>query len=107
MFKIIIYSFSLFHILVGNDHQYPPAWDELQNDEGWELIKETDRVKVFSKEIEVLEKAQQREIRHDRHSQCGLLPSGPCAVSLQHSIGRKSGRHDKPADVVHHSGTKH
>ena len=51
MFRIIIYSIALLYILTGNDHQYPKAWDELQSNEGWELIKETDRVKVFSKEI--------------------------------------------------------
>ena len=51
MLWIIIYSLTFLHALPGNNHQYPPAWDELQNDEGWELIKETDRVKVFSKDI--------------------------------------------------------
>ena len=51
MFQIIIYSIIFLTALSGNDHQYPQAWDELHSDEGWELIKETDRVKVFSKEI--------------------------------------------------------
>ena len=51
MFRIIIYSIALVYTLAGNDHQYPQAWDELQSNEGWELIKKTDRVKVFSKEI--------------------------------------------------------
>ena len=51
MFRIIIYSIALVYPLAGNDHQYPPAWDELQSNKGWELIKKTDRVKVFSKEI--------------------------------------------------------
>jgi len=51
MFRIIIYIISLIYILGGKDHQYPKAWDELQSNEGWELIKETDRVKIFSKEI--------------------------------------------------------
>ena len=51
MFRIIIYSIALLYILPGNDHQYPQGWDELQSDEGWELIKETDRIQVFSKEI--------------------------------------------------------
>ena len=51
MFRIIIYSISLLYTLAGNDHQYPQAWDELQSNEGWELIKKTDRVKVFSKKI--------------------------------------------------------
>ena len=51
MFQIIVYSILSLSILISNDHQYPQAWDELQSDEGWELIKETGRVKVFSKEI--------------------------------------------------------
>ena len=51
MFWIIIYSFALLYPLRGNDHQYPKFWDELQSDEGWTLVKETDRVKVYSKEI--------------------------------------------------------
>ena len=53
MFQVIIYSLALIYTLSGSDHQYPLAWDELQSDEGWELIKETDRIKVFSKEISV------------------------------------------------------
>ncbi len=51
MFWIIVYILTFLYALSGNNHQYPPAWDELQNDKGWELIKETDRVKVFSKDI--------------------------------------------------------
>ena len=51
MFRIIIYSIALLNILLGKDHEYPQAWDELQSNENWELIKEIDRVKVFSKEI--------------------------------------------------------
>ena len=51
MFQIIIYSIVFLYTLSGNDHQYPQAWHELQSNEGWELIKEIDRIKVFSKEI--------------------------------------------------------
>ena len=51
MFQIIIYSIVFLGTLSGNDYQYPQAWHELQSNEGWELIKETDRVKIFSKEI--------------------------------------------------------
>ena len=51
MLQIIIYSIVFLHTLFGNDHQYPQAWGELHSDEGWKLIKETDRIKVFSKEI--------------------------------------------------------
>jgi len=53
MFQVFIYSMAFIFTLSGSDHQYPLAWDELQSDEGWELIKETDRIKVFSKEISV------------------------------------------------------
>ena len=49
---LLFFSFSL-SILFAYDHQYPPSWHELQNDEGWELIKETDRVKIYSKQLEV------------------------------------------------------
>ena len=51
MFWIIVYILTFLYALSGSNHQYPLAWDELQNDEGWELIKEIDRVKVFSKDI--------------------------------------------------------
>ena len=51
----IILLFFLFSIslLFSNNHQYPQSWDELQNDEGWELIKKTERVKVYCKQLEV------------------------------------------------------
>ena len=51
MIRIIIYSIALLYILSANDHQYPQAWDELHSDEGWELIKEIERIKVFRKDI--------------------------------------------------------
>ena len=49
---LLFFSFSIY-ILFAYDHQYPPSWYELQNDEGWEMIKETDRVKIFSKQLDV------------------------------------------------------
>ena len=51
MFRITIYIISLLCMLSGYDHQYPHAWKELQSDDGWEMIKETDRVKVYRKII--------------------------------------------------------
>ena len=51
MFRIIIFSIFLLYTSSGNDHQYPKNWGKLQSDDDWELIKETDRVKVFRKEI--------------------------------------------------------
>ena len=51
MYQVIIFSIMMFYILFSNEHQYPQAWDELQSDEGWELIKQADRIKVFRKEI--------------------------------------------------------
>ena len=51
MFRVIIFCSSLLYPLSGNDHQYPKNWEKLQSDDGWELIKEIDRVKVFRKEI--------------------------------------------------------
>lgn len=54
IFKInlLLLLFPL-HLLFSNDHQYPKSWDELQNNDGWKLIKETDRVKIYSKQLEV------------------------------------------------------
>ena len=49
---LLFFSFSI-SILFAYDHQYPPSWYELQNDEGWKLIKETDRVKIYNKQLEV------------------------------------------------------
>ena len=48
---LLIFNFSFF-ILFANDHPYPQSWNDLQNNEGWELIKETDRVKIFGKQLE-------------------------------------------------------
>ena len=48
---LLFFSFSI-SILFAYDHQYPPSWYELQNDEGWDLIKETERVKIYSKQLE-------------------------------------------------------
>jgi len=45
---ILILNFSFF-ILLASPHPYPSSWDELQNNEGWELVKETYRVLVYSK----------------------------------------------------------
>ena len=53
MIKIIIYIFLFIYNLFGNEHHYPDVWNELQNNEGWRLIKETSRVKIFSKDISV------------------------------------------------------
>ena len=42
---------SPFSFLLSSPHPYPPNWDKLQNNEGWELVKETDRVNVYSKQL--------------------------------------------------------
>ena len=39
--------------LFSNDHQYPESWFELLSNDGWEMIWETDRVKIFSKQLDV------------------------------------------------------
>ena len=53
----LIRLFSLLHVLLcyllASDHQYPKSWDALQNNNGWDLIKTTDRVKIFSKELDI------------------------------------------------------
>ena len=40
-----------FYVIFANDVQYPSGWNELQSNQGWELIKQTKRVKIFTKEI--------------------------------------------------------
>ena len=40
-------------MLRSSGHQYPQSWDNLQSNEGWKLIKTTDRVKILSKELDV------------------------------------------------------
>ena len=49
---LLFFSFSI-SILFAYDHQYPESWDELQSNDGWVMIKETDRVKIFSKQLDV------------------------------------------------------
>ena len=56
MLKILQLLFILncsFFILWASGHQYPRGWDDLQSNEGWELIKKTERVKIFSKVMDV------------------------------------------------------
>ena len=53
IYQGILFCFICSYFIYANEHQYPIGWDELQNDAGWTLIKETDRVKIFSKEISV------------------------------------------------------
>ena len=43
----------LFIIILASEHQYPHGWNDLQNNEGWELVKKTDRVGIFSKQLDV------------------------------------------------------
>ena len=56
MFRILqsffILSIFLFIVKVSG-HQYPQGWDELQNNEGWELVKKTDRVQILIKQLDV------------------------------------------------------
>jgi len=56
MFNFVRYIFFihfLFLFLTASDHQYPKSWDALQSNDGWDLIKKTDRVKIFGKELDV------------------------------------------------------
>ena len=48
--KYFILSFCFAFTI---EHQYPQGWDELQSESGWELIKETKQIKIYSKEISV------------------------------------------------------
>ena len=45
--------YVLFFCLLALDNQYSKSWDALQNNNDWELIKKTGRVKIFSKEMDV------------------------------------------------------
>ncbi len=51
LFYLLLTPYSLLLLLASN-HPYPQSWNDLQNNEGWELIKETDRVKIFGKQLE-------------------------------------------------------
>ena len=54
IFRTSLFLFSLpLTLLFAYDHQYPASWNELQSNENWEMIKETDRVKIFSKQLDV------------------------------------------------------
>ena len=60
MKKYILFIFKInlllllfpLHLLFAYDHQYPPSWDEFQSNEGWKLIKETERVKIYNKQLD-------------------------------------------------------
>jgi len=52
MIKLIIVSLFIT-ILFSSNFEYPYGWDELQTDTGWEVINTSDRVKVFSKLLDV------------------------------------------------------
>ncbi|MBC8257027.1 MAG: hypothetical protein H8E85_06930 [Candidatus Marinimicrobia bacterium] len=51
LFFLSPFSFLLFSLsfLLSSPHPYPPSWNDLQNDLEWKLVKETDRVLVYSK----------------------------------------------------------
>ena len=53
MKKITLFIIVIAHLIYAKTHQYPQGWDELQNNQNWKLIKETDRIKIFSKKISV------------------------------------------------------
>ena len=48
---MIKYFILFFHIAFTIEHQYPQGWDELQSELDWKLIKETEKIKIFSKKI--------------------------------------------------------
>ena len=51
LFYLLLTPYSLLLLLASN-HPYPQSWNDLQNNEGWELIKEMDRVKIYGKQLE-------------------------------------------------------
>ena len=50
LFFILNFSFSS---LGASWNQYPNGWNELQSNEGWILGKKTDRVQIFSKDLDI------------------------------------------------------
>ena len=41
-------------LLIGEDFlNYPKGWEELQNDSGWQLVSESDKVQVYTKSLSV------------------------------------------------------
>ena len=53
IFQLLFILNCSFFILGASGHQYPRGWDDLQSNEGWELIKKTERVKIFSKVMDI------------------------------------------------------
>ncbi len=51
LFYLLLTPYSLL-LLHASNHPYPQSWNNLQNNEGWELTKEMDRVKIFGKQLE-------------------------------------------------------
>lgn len=47
--SVLLGAVFSFCIVIANDHPYPKNWADLQNNVGWGLVKETDRVIVYSK----------------------------------------------------------
>lgn len=47
--SVLIGALLSFFLVIANDHHYPDNWSDLQNNVGWELVKETERVNVYSK----------------------------------------------------------
>ena len=53
IFQLLLILYCSLFMLWASGHQYPHGWDDLQSNEGWELIKQTERVKIFSKVMDV------------------------------------------------------
>ena len=43
----------MVYFIFGLEHQYPDGWEELQSELGWELIKNSEQIKIYSKKISV------------------------------------------------------
>ena len=53
IFQLFFIFHCSFFILMASGHQYSQSWEDLQNNQGWELTKTTDRVKIYRKSIDV------------------------------------------------------
>ena len=51
--SLIFFILISSSILSASNHLFPQSWNEFQSNDGWELIKETERVKVYNKQLGV------------------------------------------------------
>ena len=54
MYKLKILPFLYFQsILIATNYEYPIGWDDLQNNHNWIQVVETERIKIFKKQLDI------------------------------------------------------